>query len=93
MVGVKTIQVRVNGTIPGFYPGQVVDVQVGDDGVPVLLSWRRRFRDAKIDHCCEIVVEPEGPEKATEPDPTSGKLSGDESDLKPRRQRRQRSER
>lgn len=68
-----TIKVRVNGTIPGYKPGQVVAVETDEHGTPLELQWRRRLRDAKTDNCCEVVApakpEPPAPEPDDEPAP------------------------
>jgi len=50
-----TIQVRVNGVIPGHERGAIVRVRVDSEGTPLDLQWRRRFRDAEVDNCCEVV--------------------------------------
>lgn len=60
-----TIQVKVNGRIPGYPPGTIVKVAVDEEGTPLKLLWRRRLKDAKIDKCCEIVR----PEPEPEPSP------------------------
>ncbi len=53
----QTVRVQVNKIIPPHRPGTVVSVVVDDKGVPVDLHWRRRFQDAKVDQCCEVLAE------------------------------------
>ena len=55
----NSIRLKVNGTIPGFSPGQVVKVPADERGIPLDLHWRRRLKDSEIDGCIEVVVDPE----------------------------------
>ena len=84
-----TIQIKVNGTIPGHPPGSIVKVAVDAEGTPLELLWRRRLKDAKIDKCCEIVPGSKGPEPKIHEEPKPGKSGGE---TESRRSRRQRSE-
>lgn len=50
----KTIKMKMN-TVPGYEPGQVIDVPVDDDGFIINRFLRRRATDALIDKCMERV--------------------------------------
>ena len=41
----------------GVKPGGKTQIEVDKDGTPFELYWRRRFSDAKIDGCVEIIKE------------------------------------
>ena len=53
----NTIRIKVNGTLPPHPSGTVVNVPVDEEGTPLALYWRRRLKDAKVDNCCEVVLE------------------------------------
>lgn len=53
------IKVRVNKKIPPHAPGDVVSVEVDHEGTPLDHRWQRRFKDAKIDGCCEVIFKSE----------------------------------
>lgn len=74
----KKIRIKVNGTVPGFHPGQVVEVACDEHGTPLDFQWRRRLRNAKNDSSCEVVPRP--PRKIEEiSTATLKKPSGDRS--------------
>ena len=50
------IRVKILADIPGYNKGREVTVQTDDHGVPLERFWRRRFKDALIDNCLEIVT-------------------------------------
>ena len=50
-----TIQIKINGSIPGHAPGKIVTVQCDEEGTPLDFHWRRRMRDSETDGCCEVV--------------------------------------
>jgi len=43
--------------IHGLQPKKTMEIEVDKDGTPLDRHWRRRFRDAEIDGCIEIVKE------------------------------------
>ncbi len=63
-----TIQIKVNGTLPGYAKGRVITVACDPTGIPLEEYWRRRLKDAETDNCCEVVVEKrEDPPKSESP--------------------------
>ena len=50
------LRVLVNGTLPGFFPGQVVEIEADEEGTPLDFYWRRRFADAKTDGGSVVVL-------------------------------------
>jgi hypothetical protein len=55
----KTIAVKVLKPFGRYVAGQVVQVEVDDDGCAIDIAWRRRIKDAQLDECC--VMEPVNP--------------------------------
>lgn len=51
----KTIKLKVNANIHGYYKGDTVIVKVDSNGVPLDINWRRRLKDSMIDNCVEII--------------------------------------
>lgn len=49
------IKIKINGTIVGYKVDQVINVAADKHGTPLDQFWRRRLKDAEIDHCCEVV--------------------------------------
>lgn len=35
--------------------GSIIDVEVDDEGTPKKLYWRKRFKDAVLDNCLEVI--------------------------------------
>lgn len=64
-----TITIRIH-RVSGYEPGSERAIPVDDRGTPLELFWRRRLKDARRDHCCEVVVhhgvEPEAAEAPDE---------------------------
>ena len=54
----KIIKVKnISGhNLHGVADGKTIDVKVDRDGTPYNKDWRRRFRDAPLDKCVEIVT-------------------------------------
>lgn len=53
----KIKRVEVKKPFDGYEVGSVHNVKCDRQGTPLELSWRRRFKDAKTDNCCEVVVQ------------------------------------
>lgn len=62
-------KIKVNKDLGPYTKGQVVTVELDNDGVPTSTYWRRRLTDAKHDGCCEL-VQPR--QKTKEKDNTRG---------------------
>jgi hypothetical protein len=58
------LRVLVNGTLPGYFPGQIVEIQADEEGTPLDFYWRRRFADAKADGGSVVVLPDEDPSPA-----------------------------
>lgn len=48
-------KIKINHGIAGYNSGEIVEVDVKEDGSPMSRFWRRRLRDSEHDQCCEIV--------------------------------------
>lgn len=53
----NTVKVNILKDIPGYLSGEIVNVAVNLNDIPLDRSWRRRFSDAKIDNCIEVIFE------------------------------------
>jgi hypothetical protein len=53
----KKIVINSAGGLRGRKKGSVINVIVDDNGTPVDLYWRRRFKDSKLDNCISFVEE------------------------------------
>lgn len=53
--------------VAGYRPDHKVVVATDSEGTPLDLFWRRRLRDAKRDHCCEV-LNPAAPEPPADDD-------------------------
>ncbi len=51
----QSVRIKVLIDIPGYHAGALVNVKTDDLGTPLERFWRRRYADAKIDNCIEIV--------------------------------------
>ncbi len=51
----KYAELKINGTVPGHTPGQVVKIEVDDNGTPLQKHWRDRLRDAVTDDCVTLI--------------------------------------
>lgn len=56
------IRVVVRGTLPGYHPGQVVELATDEAGTPLEHYWRRRLRDAASDGGSVEILPDEQPE-------------------------------
>ena len=56
-----TIRVKAN-KLPGVPPGHVFTISADRYGVPLEEFWRRRFKDAETDNCCEVLSDQPEPE-------------------------------
>lgn len=63
----KTVQIKINKPFHVYKKGQIVNVSMNNDGLPLSLYWRRRFKDAKIDNCLELIINEPKVESTIEP--------------------------
>ena len=56
-------KIKVNKPLKTFKAGQVIEVDF--DNYKDRIYWKRRLEDAKIDRCCELIVEGKKEDKAT----------------------------
>jgi TusA-related sulfurtransferase len=64
----KTVKVKVNKPFKNYRKGQIIEVMMNDKGVPINLYMRKRFQDAEIDQCLEVVKDvPEEKSVVSEP--------------------------
>lgn len=52
------IQIKVEVDFSSYKKGQIINVPVDVNGVPLSLFWRRRLKDSKIDGCIKIIEQP-----------------------------------
>jgi hypothetical protein len=50
-------KILVNSNLGRFKKGEVVTIEVDQDGIPKDHFWRNRLNDAAIDNCVSIVEE------------------------------------
>ena len=50
----------------GHSKGDIVEVYVDSDNVPINPFWRQRIKDAQSDNCCEFVKEKESKKSKNE---------------------------
>ncbi len=75
-----TIRVRAN-KLPGVPPGHVFTIPADRYGVPLEEFWRRRFKDAETDNCCEVVCDQSSrPESKMKSKPKAAAIAAQESD-------------
>lgn len=36
--------------------GEVIELEAGNDGLPLSVYYRNRLKDAAIDNCCEVIL-------------------------------------
>lgn len=51
----KMLQLKICKSFHVYKEGQIIDVQMADDGVLLNQFWRNRLRDSKIDGCVELL--------------------------------------
>lgn len=51
----KNIKVKVNKPFKNYKKNQIIEVMMNDKGIPINLYMRKRFQDAEIDQCVEVV--------------------------------------
>lgn len=59
-------KVKILLPIHGYKHGQMVNVPVDKNGVPLDKIWRRRFNDRKFDKCIELIEDDKKNKKAVD---------------------------
>lgn len=67
------IRIKNTATVPlnGKRPGEVFYIDVDDDGVPLELFWRKRFRDQDVERGYLTLLDPPVKPAAVVPDKSS----------------------
>ena len=53
----KKVKFQINKIFGGHKPGDVVEIECDDDGLPIPRYWYRRFLDSPIDNCISVIEE------------------------------------
>ncbi|HDY66293.1 MAG TPA: hypothetical protein ENH85_00725 [Candidatus Scalindua sp.] len=51
------LRVKLNADLGQFKKGAIIELVVDENGMPMQRFWYRRFKDAKIDNCIEVIEE------------------------------------
>lgn len=51
----KKKTLKINQPLRGYAPGQTIQIEVDESGVPLERYWRDRLKDAQADSCVELV--------------------------------------
>lgn len=48
-------RLRINKALPPYKIGDVIRIDVDDEGIPTSRYWRGRLKDAVYDDCCTLL--------------------------------------
>ncbi len=51
----NNIKIEIKKRMANHSVGDIVHLPADENGVPLDLFWRRRFKDAETDDCCEVI--------------------------------------
>lgn len=54
---------QVNAPIAGKKPGEIIEIECDNEGLPLDQFWYRRYLDSRIDNCISAVEESNKPKK------------------------------
>jgi len=57
----------IKKSVHGLAAGSVIKIKVNRNGIPIDPKWRRRVKDAKIDHAVELVKDAPAVKKKAKP--------------------------
>lgn len=55
------IKIKLNYAFSFHKKGDIIDIEVDEEGTPLNIYWRKRLNDSKLDNCIEVINDKSAP--------------------------------